>query len=90
MEIKEVKYISDGEEKSYLRAEVNRTDLIHKPLWFHNKGLSETRSGYGSKLRTVHMIKHNNKLYRIYCICYSNAGSLYILSKGKKIYVDVY
>lgn len=90
MEIREVKYISEGQEKSYLKAVVNRTDLIENPLWFHKRGLQETRSGYGSKLRMPYMIKHENRTYRVYCQIYSNVGSTYILSKGKRIYVDIY
>ena len=90
MEIKEVKYMSEGQEKSYLSADVKREDLIYNPLWFHKRNLQETRSGYGRKLRTEHMIKYNNRLHRVYCQIFSNAGSLYILSKGRRIYIDTF
>lgn len=38
-------------------------------------------SGYGSRIPTQYMVKYNNRWHRVYCICYSNSGTLYI---GKK------
>ena len=55
------------------------------PLWYHKQGLQQTASGYGNKLVTSKMIKYNNKWYRIYCYCYSNSGTAYIISKGKTL-----
>ncbi len=90
MNIRTIEYTSEGEKKSFKTADVNWSDLIVKPLWFHKRNLRQTRSGYGSKLSTEYMVKHNNRLYRIYCQIYSNAGSLYILTKGERIYIDIY
>jgi hypothetical protein len=61
--------------------------IIHAPLWWHIKGLHQTMSGYGSKLTTSKKVKYNGKLYRVYCVCYSNAGSAYILAKGKRLFL---
>ena len=51
----------------------------------------QTASGYGRRMPTQYMVKYNNKWRRVYCICFSNAGTLYI---GKtytpKMVVDIY
>ena len=56
--------------------------VMHKPLWYHERGLSQTASGYGRKLTTELMVNYNNRWRRVYCCCFSNAGTLYI-TKGK-------
>ena len=58
------------------------TTLVYKPLWWHLKGLQQTTSGYGNKLTTPYKTEHNGRMYRVYCICWSNSGTLYILPKG--------
>lgn len=52
-----------------------------KPLWWQDRGLYYTASGYGSRIPTRYMVNYNKKWRRVYCIIYSNAGSLFI---GKK------
>src|ERR1035438_6527241 len=49
----------------------------------------QTASGYGSKLRTSYMIQLDARprWYRIYCICYSNAGSIYAVVKGARLFI---
>jgi hypothetical protein len=68
---------------------VNKSDLIERQLWYHKRGLQQTASGYGSKLTTHYMIKLNNRLYRVYCMIYSNSGTLYIISKGVRYILDI-
>jgi len=34
------------------KIEINQTDLISKPLWFHKRNLMQTRSGFGRNLKT--------------------------------------
>lgn len=63
------------------------TKLIDAPLWFHLRGLSQTRSGYGARLATTHKVNYQNRLYRVYCTCYGNAGSLWIQTKQGKLYL---
>ncbi len=63
-------------------------DLAHCPLDWQKRGLQQTASGYGGKLTSAYKIHFNGKLYRIYTICYSNAGTSYFTVKGKKIYVS--
>ena len=61
--------------------------LIDAPLSWQKLGIQETASGYGKKLTTSYKIAHNGRLYRVYASCYGNAGSLYILAKGQRIYL---
>ena len=89
LEIRTVEYITNGEKHNYKAAYVNRADLIEKPLWFHKKGLQQTKSGYGCKLTSTHMVKHNNRLYRLYVSIFSNSGSMYIICKGERVYIDI-
>jgi hypothetical protein len=62
------------------------SDLEHKvaPLWWQKQGLSYTASGYGKKIPTVYMVRlpGNPRWRRVYCCCYSNAGTCYV-TRGK-------
>lgn len=71
------------------RLTVNESELIHNPLWYHKRGLMQTATGYGRKIATEKMIKHNGRLKRIYCCIYSNSGSLYIMDKKEWIFIDI-
>jgi hypothetical protein len=62
----------------------------HAPLWFHERGLMQTSTGYGSKLKTEYMIKYNNRWRRVYCACFSNVGTCYVLIDGEKIIITEY
>jgi hypothetical protein len=48
-----------------------------------------TQSGYGNRLPSHRMIRfHGEKtLYRVYVICYSNAGTCYVVRKGRRLIV---
>jgi len=52
---------------------------------YHKQGLTYTATGYGGKIPTQYKVKHNGRLYRVYCAIFSNNGSLYIISKGSKL-----
>lgn len=61
------------------------------PLWWQEKGLSFTGSGYGSRIPTQYMVKYNRKWRRVYCIIYSNSGTLFIGKKyNPELTVDFY
>lgn len=45
----------------------NPLPCLIKPLWWQNKGLQYTATGYGSKIPTEYLIRHNNRLKRVYC-----------------------
>jgi hypothetical protein len=70
------------------RISCNREMLFDCPLWYHTRGLSQTASGYGRKLTTTYCMHFNGRLHRVYCCCFSNSGTCYIVSKGRKIIVD--
>lgn len=65
----------------------DNSDLLLAPLEWQKRGLQQTASGYGVKLTSPYKINFNGKLYRIYTACYSNSGSNYFITKGRKIFV---
>lgn len=56
------------------------------PYWTERVALTErtagrkgkTMSGYGSRIPTDFMVLANDHWHRVYCVCYSNAGTLYV------------
>ena len=62
--------------------------VIDKPLWWHSKGLSQTASGYGSKLTSSRcVVLPDGRVRRIYVTCYSNVGSAWITLSGRKLFL---
>lgn len=58
-------------------------------LGWQKAGLSYTASGYGAKIPTGRMVKcSDGRTRRVYCITYSNSGSLYIIIGRKRVYVS--
>lgn len=57
-------------------------DLPHKevPMDHHKRGLSWTRTGYGRKIPTVHMVQlpGSNRWRRVYVCVFSNSGTAYV------------
>lgn len=52
-----------------------------------------TASGYGNKLPTQYMVRAAGKgqqWRRVYCICHSNVGSLYVAVKGERRFLREY
>jgi len=57
--------------------------------WFYDTEsfFPGTASGYGSNIRTPMQVRcKDGWIRRVYCIQYSNAGSLYIRSRGKSLF----
>ena len=77
-----------SEARSYNKYFSTPVKGVRKPLWHHEHGLSYTASGYGSRLPTEWMIRHEKKLYRIYCVIYSNAGSIYVVIGKTRYYLS--
>jgi hypothetical protein len=66
-------------------SELDKTgDHKRAPLWWHLKGLTQTATGYGSKLTTEHMVRYKGKWRRVYCCCWSNSGTCYIEDGPKR------
>ena len=50
-----------------------------RPLWWHKAGLSQTASGYGSKLTSSKVVLlKDGRVRRVYITCWSNSGSAWI------------
>jgi len=66
---------------------IDRSDYVHAPLWWHERGLSQTASGYGRKLTSPYKVPYGGRLYRVYMTQYGNAGTAYIVVKGERIII---
>ncbi len=61
----------------YLEAsEVSEVKLTAGPMF-------SSASGYGRKMPTRYMVRIGSRWYRVYCACFSNVGSLYIVRNGE-------
>lgn len=69
----------------YLSEIENKTHL----LWWQERGLSYTTTGYGRKIPTSRMVRYNGKWRRVYCCIYSNIGTCYIESGKTKDWIVV-
>jgi hypothetical protein len=58
-------------------------------LWWQEKGLSYTASGYSSKMPTQNEIFIGKYWYRVYCSVFSNVGVLSIYPKGVRTIIDL-
>lgn len=70
------------------RITCDRSDLIDAPTWWQSKGLQQTASGYGRKLLTPYKLSLNGRLLRVYCCCFSNSGTCYVITRGRSVIVD--
>jgi len=61
---------------------------IYAPMWYHLKGLTQTATGYGKKLNTSYKVLYAGRERRIYCCCFSNCGTCYIIANRNKISVS--
>jgi hypothetical protein len=68
---------------------VDKSELVERLLWWQKQGLSFSGSGYGGKIPTRYLYKHNNILKRVYCACYGNSGTCYVVSGKDKIILRV-
>lgn len=67
---------------------IDNGKLENFPLSWQKTGYHQTKSGYGAKLTTPFKTRYNGKLYRVYCRCYGNAGTLYVISNGKQLILN--
>jgi len=79
----------------YRYIDADRETCIEKELWWQKQGLQETATGYGARLTTRWVIplalnSGKPRLYRVYCCCYSNVGTCYIIHKGEQIVLSGY
>jgi len=62
------------------------------PLAHHKAGLQYTRSGYGRKIPTATMVKlpGGKRWRRVYCCCWSNAGTCYVEADGGRSWIVIF
>jgi len=63
-------------------------ETFENPTWWQLKGLSYTATGYGNKIPTYYMVKHNGRMKRVYCRIFANIGTCYIVSNGRELIID--
>ena len=66
-------------------------DVIMKPVprrGFMQLSPGQGASGYGSRISTDRMIRFHGEhtMYRVFCVCWSNTGTQYIVRHGKTLY----
>jgi hypothetical protein len=65
----------------------DRSELVDAPPDWMKRGLSETASGYGRRLNSGLKIHFEGRLHRIYTTIFSNSGTNWFNTKGRKIVV---
>lgn len=76
---------ADGTKDSFLTVSA---EVIEKPLDWQKRGLMFSATGYGKRIPTRYMVRHNGKLRRVYCCQFSNVGTLYIGKLADSMIVD--
>jgi hypothetical protein len=66
-------------------------ELEHKTklLWWQERGLSYTATGYGNKIPTHLMVRlpGDKRWRRVYCCIYSNMGTNYVIKNNEWIVI---
>lgn len=55
-----------------------KTECKESPLWWQERGLSYTASGYGTRVPSRYMVKWLGRWRRVYICQISNSGTAYI------------
>ena len=78
--------------QAYIRNDsgLTQVECLTKPLWWQDRGLSFTATGYGKRIPTRHLIQFNGRWRRVYCCIFSNIGTLYIGKLSDRNTVDIY
>ena len=82
-------FVKSEKTGEFTRFRFMQNDVKISPMYHHINGLSFTASGYGRKIPTQYMVNLGNRWHRVYCVIYSNIGSIYIISKGERYLVDI-
>lgn len=69
--------------------EIAHKDITYKPLAWQLLGLQYTASGYGTKIPTRWMVRHEGRQRRVYACCISNTETLYVLVKRWPVVVNL-
>ena len=69
-------------------------DTKDEPLWWQQKGLQQTASGYGTKLTTRRMLlyrapgERTPRWRRVYVTTFGNMGTAWIIVAGQRVALD--
>jgi hypothetical protein len=66
-----------------------RASGLLEMLDWQKRGLSETPTGYGNRLRTAQMVLYRGKWRRVYCTIWSNSGTCWIPAGAGRPYIIV-
>lgn len=66
---------ADGTQDTFSTVQVEHKTAL---LWWQEKGLSYTATGYGKRIPTPYMVRFNGRWRRVYCAIFSNVGTCYI------------
>ena len=66
----------------------NAEQVQSAPLWWQERGLQYTATGYGSKIPTRYKAFVHGKFRRVYCRVFSNAGTCFVMLGKEKQIVD--
>lgn len=71
---------------SYFLSDLERKEVL---LPHHIAGLQYTRSGYGGKIPTTHMVRlpNDKRWRRVYMMIWSNAGTSYVIRGNEKVVI---
>jgi hypothetical protein len=50
---------------------------------------NRSATGYGNRVPTQYMVRYNNRWMRVYCVIFSNIGTLYIGPTKDKLIVQI-
>lgn len=67
------------------RLQFNNTNTLRDDIAPRNPYVG----GYGYKIPTQYRVMYCGRIYRVYCMQYSNSGSIYIKVKGRVVFVDI-
>lgn len=67
------------------KAKIQVECKIDEPDWM-KRGLQQTHSGYGNRLMTRYKVRIGCRWRRVYCACFSNAGTCYVGKPGNWLY----
>jgi hypothetical protein len=68
----------------YLQDEQPGAEFYLSPCRPYGQGAD----GYGRKIATRYVVRYAGRTRRVYCCCYSNAGTLYVIDRGDWLVVD--
>ena len=72
------------------RIDLDSVEVKTHPLWWQERGLSYTSTGYGRKIPTTKMLRLPgcHRWRRVYCTIFSNIGTCWVVVDGSRVVVS--